>query len=40
MHRELKPLFKFDVGDIIRRLRKLPVSVDGVTIRYPSLSFR
>lgn len=35
MHRELKPPFKFDVADIVRRLRKLPVTVDGVTISLP-----
>ena len=36
MHRELKPPFKFDIGDIIKRLRRLPVTVDGkVTISLP-----
>lgn len=36
MHRELKPPFKFDIADIVRRLRRLPVTVDGkVTITLP-----
>ena len=36
MHRELKPPFKFDIADIVRRLRRLPVAVDGkVTISLP-----
>jgi len=36
VHRELKPPFKFDIGDIIKRLRRLPVTVDGkVTISLP-----
>lgn len=35
MHRELKPPFKFDVANIVRRLRTLPVTVDGVTITLP-----
>jgi hypothetical protein len=35
VHRELKPPFKFDVADIVRRLRNLPVAIDGVTITLP-----
>lgn len=36
VHRELKPPFKFDIADIVRRLRRLPVAVDGkVTISLP-----
>jgi hypothetical protein len=35
MSRDLKPPFKFDIGTIVNRLRKLPVSVDGVTITLP-----
>jgi len=35
MARDLKPPFKFDIGGIVDRLRKLPVSVDGVTITLP-----
>jgi hypothetical protein len=35
MHRELRPPFKFDMADIVRRLRNLPVTVDGVTISLP-----
>jgi len=35
VHRELKPPFKFDIADIIKRLRGLPVTVDGVTITLP-----
>lgn len=35
MHRELKPPFKFDVADVVRRLRKLSVTVDGITISLP-----
>lgn len=33
--RDLKPPFKFDVSGIVDRLRKLPVSVDGITITLP-----
>ena len=33
--RDLKPPFKFDIGNIVNRLRSLPVSVDGVTITLP-----
>ena len=35
MPRDLKPPFKFDIGKILSRARKLPVSVDGVTISLP-----
>ena len=35
--RDLKPPFKFDISTIISRLRKLPVSVDGVTINLPGV---
>jgi len=35
MPRDLKPPFKFDIGNIVNRLRSLPVSVDGVTITLP-----
>jgi hypothetical protein len=35
MSRDLKPPFRFDIGTIVNRLRKLPVSVDGVTITLP-----
>ncbi len=35
MPRDLKPPFKFDIGNIVNRLRNLPVSVDGVTITLP-----
>jgi bacterioferritin-associated ferredoxin len=35
MPRDLKPPFKFDIRNIVDRLRKLPVSVDGVTIALP-----
>jgi hypothetical protein len=37
MARDLKPPFKFDISDIISRLRKLPVSVDGVAISLPGV---
>lgn len=33
--RNLKPPFKFDLAKVIRRVRKLPVSVDGVKISLP-----
>jgi len=35
MPRDLKPPFKFDIGKILDRARKLPVSIDGVTITLP-----
>jgi hypothetical protein len=35
VHREFKPPFKFDVGGLVRRLRKLPATVDGITISLP-----
>ena len=35
MPRELKPPFKFDIRDIMRRLQKVPLCVDGVTITLP-----
>lgn len=35
MPRDLKPPFKFDVSEVVQRLRKLPMSVDGVTIALP-----
>lgn len=35
MPRNLKPPFKFDVSDIVRRLRNLPVCIEGVTITLP-----
>lgn len=35
MPRDLKPPFKFDIGGLLSRARKLPVSVDGVTISLP-----
>jgi hypothetical protein len=36
VQRELKPPFKFDIADIVKRLRRLPVAVDGkVTISLP-----
>lgn len=35
MARDLKPPFKFEIGSIVERLRKLPVSVEGVTITLP-----
>lgn len=35
MPRDLKPPFKFDIGKILERARRLPVSVDGVTITLP-----
>ena len=35
MARDLKPPFKFEIGGIIDRVRKLPVSVDGITITLP-----
>lgn len=35
MHRVLKPPFKFDVADLVRRLRKIPISVDGISITLP-----
>lgn len=31
----MKPPFKFNIGDIVGRLRKLPLSVDGITITLP-----
>jgi len=33
--RKLKPPFKFDIEGIVNRLRKLPISVDGITITLP-----
>ena len=33
--RDEKPPFKFDIGTIVRRLRRLPVSLKGVTIKIP-----
>jgi hypothetical protein len=35
MARDLAPPFKFDLGGIVERLRKLPLSVEGVTIALP-----
>jgi hypothetical protein len=35
MPRDLKSPFKFNVNDVVERLRKLPVSVDGITITLP-----
>jgi hypothetical protein len=35
MPRNLKPPFRFDVSEIVRRFRKLPVSVEGITITLP-----
>jgi hypothetical protein len=35
MPRDLSPPFKFDLREIVERLRKLPLSVDGVTIALP-----
>ena len=35
---ETKPPFKFDVSGIVKRFRKLPISVDGVTISIPFVS--
>jgi hypothetical protein len=35
MQRESKPPFKFDIDGIVRRLRKLPISVEGVSIVLP-----
>ncbi len=35
MSREFKPPFKFDIEGVVRRLRKLPVSVEGVSIVLP-----
>ncbi len=35
MPRELRPPFKFEIGNIVDRVRKLPVSVEGVTITLP-----
>jgi hypothetical protein len=35
MPRDLKPPFKFEIGKIVERLRKIPVAVDGVTITLP-----
>ncbi|HEU0048661.1 MAG TPA: hypothetical protein VFQ43_13780, partial [Nitrososphaera sp.] len=35
--RDLKPPFKFDIRNILSRLRKLPVCVDGVTINLPGV---
>jgi hypothetical protein len=33
--RDLKPPFKFDIGGVVTRLRRLPVSVDGVAVTLP-----
>lgn len=35
VHRELKPPFKFDIAGVIKRLQRLPVTVEGVTISLP-----
>ena len=35
MPRDLKPPFKFNIGKILDRARKLPISIDGVTITLP-----
>jgi hypothetical protein len=35
MPRDLKPPFKFDINGIVDKFRKLPLSVDGVTIALP-----
>lgn len=35
MQRESQPPFKFDIDGIVRRLRKLPISVEGVSIVLP-----
>jgi hypothetical protein len=40
MPRDLKPPFKFDISGIINRLRKLPVSVDGLTITLPFVELK
>jgi hypothetical protein len=37
MSRDLKPPFRFDVSELVKRLRKVPLSVDGVTITLPFL---
>jgi hypothetical protein len=37
MPRDLTPPFRFDISGILNRLRKLPVSVDGVKISLPFL---
>ncbi len=37
MSRDLKPPFKFDISGIVSRLRKLPVSGDGVTVTLPGV---
>ena len=35
MPRNLKPPFRFDVSEIVRRFRNLPVSLEGITITLP-----
>jgi hypothetical protein len=37
MPRDLTPPFRFDISGILNRLRKLPVSMDGVKISLPFL---
>lgn len=37
MPRDLTPPFRFDISGILNRLRKLPVSLDGVKISLPFL---
>lgn len=34
---DLKPPFKFDLSGLLKRFRKLPVSVEGITISLPFL---
>ncbi|MGA8731193.1 MAG: hypothetical protein WB608_20720 [Terracidiphilus sp.] len=35
MPREIKPPFKFKIDELVRRLRKMPVSLDGISIVLP-----
>jgi hypothetical protein len=35
---DMKPPFKFDVSGIVKRFRKLPISVDGIAISIPFVS--
>jgi hypothetical protein len=37
MPRDLEPPFKFDLSGLLKRFRKLPVSVEGITISLPFL---
>jgi len=36
--RQFKPPFRFEISDLVKRLRSLPVSIDGISISLPFVS--